>query len=320
VSIFKYNLKKKEGAMVDQKWKFIALVLLVMVGLQLCSQQQKMTAASREVNVERDATINTSVIRSPELPASLSFAGEPVPLHVADVAERLDRELLVNSYLHATTLLGLKRMQRYEPEIRAVLKQNDLPEDFIYLALAESLFGQVTSPAGAAGFWQLMPDTARGYGLIVNNEVDERFHVQKATIAAIKYLKSAKSRFGSWTNAAASYNRGMGGLSRALQQQGVDSYYDLYLNDETSRYMFRILALKEVLGNPGKYRFELPAAQGYQPLPTRSVKVTSTIADLPAFALEQGTNYKTLRLYNPWIKDYALTVPQGKEFELALPR
>lgn len=303
--------------MAQRNWKYIAITLIIVVGLQLLSQQQIMTAGSK--GIASAANVNTTVIRSPALPTALSFAGEPVPLHVPDVAERLDRELLVNSYLHATTLLGLKRMQRYEPEIRTILKENDIPEDFIYLALAESLFGQVTSPAGAAGFWQLMPDTARGYGLIVNSEVDERFHLRKATLAAIKYIKSAKSRFGSWTNAAASYNRGMGGLDRALQQQGVKSYYDLYLNDETFKYMFRILALKEILGNPEKYGFELPAGEGYQPLPTRAVKVTSTIPDLAAYALQQGTNYKTLRLYNPWIKDYTLTVAQGKEFELRLP-
>ncbi|MEJ8755950.1 lytic transglycosylase domain-containing protein [Pontibacter sp. H259] len=304
--------------MAHKNWKYVAVTLLIVVGIQLFSQQQLITAGSNGLALSRDVN-NTTVIRSPAVPTTLSFAGEPVPLHVPDVAERLDRELLVNSYLHATTLLGLKRMQRYEPEIKALLKENDIPEDFIYLALAESLFSQVTSPAGAAGFWQLMPDTARGYGLIVNSEVDERFHVRKATFAAIKYLKSAKSRFGSWTNAAASYNRGMGGIGRALQQQGVDNYYDLYLNDETSRYMFRILALKEILGNPQKYRFELSAGEGYQPLPTRTVKVTSTIPNLATYALEHGTNYKTLRLYNPWIKDYTLTVAQGKEFELMLP-
>ncbi len=306
--------------MTQRNWKYIAITLILVVGLQLFSRQQIMTAGGKDNASVADINSNAAVFRSPAVPNTLTFAGEPVPLQVPDVAERLDRELLVNSYLHATTLLGLKRMQRYEPEIKAILKEHDLPEDFIYLALAESLFGQVTSPAGAAGFWQLMPDTARGYGLIVNGEVDERFHVEKATLAAIKYLKSAKGRFGSWTNAAASYNRGMGGLGRALQQQGVNNYYDLYLNDETSRYMFRILALKEVLGNPQKYKFELPAGDGYQPLPTRTVKVTSTIADLPAFALQQGTNYKTLRLYNPWIKDYTLTVAQGKEFELKLPK
>ncbi|WP_299823929.1 lytic transglycosylase domain-containing protein [uncultured Pontibacter sp.] len=305
--------------MLQQFWKYVWVTLIILVALQLCSQQQIMPAGDVDVAAENDSALKP-VFSPPAVPSSLSFAGEPVPLHVPDVAERLDRELLVNSYLHATTLLGLKRMQRYMPEIKALLKENNIPEDFVYLALAESLFGQVTSPAGAAGFWQLMPDTARGYGLIVNGEVDERFHVRKATLAAVQYLKRARERFGSWTNAAASYNRGMAGLGRALERQGVNSYYDLYLNDETSRYMFRILALIEVLGNPKKYNFDLPAEHGYQPLPSRSVKVTATIADLPAFALQKGTNYKTLRLYNPWIKDYSLTVPQGKEFELKLPQ
>ena len=305
--------------MAQQKWKYIALTLLVVVAIQLFSQQQSMTAGSAAAAAGANVNLRP-VFSSPPVPAALSFAGEPVPLQVPDVAERLDRELLVNSYLHATTLLGLKRMQRYVPEIKSILQENDIPEDFIYLALAESLFGHVTSPAGAAGFWQLMPDTARGYGLLVNGEVDERFHVRKATLAAVKYLKRAKERFGSWTNAAASYNRGMAGLAQALERQGVSSYYDLYLNDETSRYMFRILALKEVLGNPQKYGFELPEAQGYDPLPSRTIRVSATVSDLPAFALEQGTNYKTLRLYNPWIKGYKLDVPPGKEFELQLPQ
>ncbi|MCX2741716.1 lytic transglycosylase domain-containing protein [Pontibacter anaerobius] len=306
--------------MAQQIWKYLGITLLIVLAVQLCSQQQIMTAGGMTAASETNVNALKPVFSPPAVPEALSFAGEPVPLHVPDVAERLDRELLVNSYLHATTLLGLKRMQRYVPEIKALLKENGIPEDFIYLALAESLFGHVTSPAGAAGFWQLMPDTARGYGLIVNGEVDERFHVQKATLAAVEYLKRAKERFGSWTNAAASYNRGMAGLGRALERQGVSSYYDLYLNDETSRYMFRILALKEVLGNPTKYGFEMTEEHGYMPLPARSVKVTSTISDLPAFALEQGTNYKTLRLYNPWVKDYRLTVPQGREFELKLPQ
>ncbi|MFD2245317.1 lytic transglycosylase domain-containing protein [Pontibacter ruber] len=306
--------------MEQQKWKYTALALLVVVALQLFSQQRNITAGSASATSGTNVNAIKPTFSSPPVPPALSFAGEPVPLHVQDVAERLDRELLVNSYLHATTLLGLKRMQRYVPEIKSILQENQVPEDFIYLALAESLFGHVTSPAGAAGFWQLMPDTARGYGLLVNGEVDERFHVRKATLAAIKYLKRAKERFGSWTNAAASYNRGMAGLAQALERQGVNSYYDLYLNDETSRYMFRILALKEVLGNPQKYGFELPVEQGYHPMHSRMVKVSSTLSDLPAFALEQGTNYKTLRLYNPWIKGYKLVVPQGKEFELMLPQ
>ncbi|RIJ42048.1 lytic transglycosylase domain-containing protein [Pontibacter oryzae] len=301
--------------MTQQIWKYVWITLIIAVALQQCSQQQVSFNTASKVTDEREKLL----LSPPPLPTAMSFAGEPVPLHIPDVAERLDRELLVNSYLHATTMLGLKRMQRYVPEIRAMLRDNNVPEDFIYLALAESLFGHVTSPAGAAGFWQLMPETARGYGLTVNKEVDERFHVQKATVAAIRYLKTARARFGSWTNAAASYNRGMAGLDRALDRQGVESYYDLYLNDETSRYMFRILALKEVLGNPQKYGFDLAEENGYQPLPYREMEVKSSISDLPAFAKAQGTNYKTLRLYNPWVKGYQLTVPDGKQYVLALP-
>ena len=304
--------------MAQRIWKYMSvtlmLVLILLMGIQ---QQGKLEAyATKGVGEVR---VTRQVFSPPPLPTTMTFAGEPVPLHLPDVSERLDRELLVNSYLHATTLLGLKRMQRYVPEIEATLKENGIPEDFIYLALAESLFGHVTSHAGAAGFWQLMPETARGYGLVVNGEVDERFHVRKATMAAIQYLKTAKRKFGSWTNAAASYNRGMGGLDRALERQGVNSYYDLHLNDETSRYMFRILALKEVLGNPTKYGFELSKESGYQPLPTRTLAVSSTVSDLPAFALEQGINYKTLRFYNPWIKSYRLSVPAGRTYVLELP-
>ncbi|QHL86484.1 transglycosylase SLT domain-containing protein [Nibribacter ruber] len=297
----------------QQIWKTLAIFFIISITLHLCSQQSLIK--EDEAGSFREGKI----FKAPSLPSAMTFAGEPVPLEVPDVAERLDRELLVNSYLHATSLLGLKRMQRYQDQIIQVLRENDIPEDFIYLALAESLFSPVTSPAGASGFWQLMPDTARGYGLLVNAEVDERFHVQKSTQAAIRYLKTARSKFGSWTNAAASYNRGMGGIDAALKRQGVSSYYDLFLNDETFRYMFRILALKEVLGNPTKYGFELPSDQGYKPLPTKTYTVRSTIEDLPAFALEQGTNYKTLRLYNPWIKGYKLTVAPGKEFVLDMP-
>lgn len=306
--------------MAQQIWKILVLFMVLAFSLHLCSQQMLPASSETDKSKTEEAVSKKQMFSSPTIPAAMTFAGEEVPLHVPDVAERLDRELLTNSYLHGSTLLALKRMQRYMPEIERMLRENDVPDDFKYLALAESLFGQVTSPAGASGFWQLMPDTARGYGMIVNSEVDERFHVEKATLAACRYLKSAKGRFGSWTNAAASYNRGMGGLDRAFKQQRVESYYDLYLNDETSRYMFRILALKEILGNPERYNFELKPEQGYKPLPSREVTVRSSISDLPKYALEQGTNYKTLKLYNPWIKGYELTVAQGKEFVLKLPK
>jgi membrane-bound lytic murein transglycosylase D len=303
----------------QQFLKYGWILVAILLGLQLCSHQSLNLNANPAEGNEKGFEVKRQIFTAPTLPDAITFAGEPVPLHVPDVAERLDRELLANTYLHTSTLMGLKRMQRYLPEIRQMLKDNDIPEDFVYLALAESLLSQVTSSAGASGFWQLMPDTARGYGMIVNGEVDERYHVQKATLAACRYLKTAKNKFGTWTNAAASYNRGMGGIERAMKQQGVSDYYDLYLNDETSRYMFRILALKEVLGDPQKYGFDLPESQGYKPLPFKSVTVRSTIPDLTTYALEQGINYKTLRLYNPWIRGYKLTVADGKEYVLKMP-
>ncbi|MDX5483065.1 MAG: transglycosylase SLT domain-containing protein [Hymenobacteraceae bacterium] len=299
--------------------KYGWILVAILLGLQLCSHQSLKLGATPNEGEDSKLEASRRMFSAPALPDAITFAGEPVPLHVPDVAERLDRELLANTYLHTSTLLALKRMQRYLPEIRQILKENDMHEDFIYLALAESLFGQVTSHAGASGFWQLMPDTARGYGMIVNSEVDERFHVQKSTVAACRYLKTAKNKFGNWTDAAASYNRGMAGLDKAMKHQKVNSFYDLYLNDETSRYIFRILALKEILGNPQKYGFDMPESHGYKPLPAKTVTVDKTIPDLIDFAHEQGTNYKTLRLYNPWIRGYKLTVPKDKEFVLQMP-
>ncbi len=276
--------------------KYLFFVACLLGVVNLCSQQ-----------VSPSQT--TSLGHRPfPLPKSLSFAGEPVPLEVPDVAERLDRELQSNAYFHSNVLLALKRLQRTLPEMERVLEANGLPADFKYVALAESLLGNVISPKGAVGVWQFMPATARELKLTINDEVDERYHFEKSTIAACNYFKKAKQRFGSWTNAAASYNRGMGGLQAALKAQKVTSYYDLYLNDETSRYLFRILALKEILENPKRYGFDLLQADTYANLPTRPVPITSTIEDLPQFALEQGTNYKTLRLQNPWLRGYKLTV------------
>lgn len=289
-------------------WKF-GFVMLCLSGAVLLSSQQ-----------EAPGPVYTRLYGSYPLPEQMSFAGEPVPLHIADVAERMDRELQSNAYFHSNTILALKRLTRFLPEIEALLREEGLPDDVKYVALAESLFGNVVSPAGAAGFWQLMPATARGAGLIINNEIDERYHLTKATRVAARYLKVARNKFNSWTSAAAAYNRGMGGLQKAMDTQRVSSFYDLYLNEETYRYIFRILALKEVMEHPVRYGFDTTRLHGYQPLPTRTVVVTETIDNLPQFALEQGTNYKTLRLYNPWIKGYRLTVSSAiPQYELRLP-
>ena len=298
----------------NYKAVFITIIVVLLVALGLSSHKL--------LQQNKSGTIITSNRYSaPPLPEKMSFAGEPVPLEIPDVAERLDRELLSNAYFHSNTILGVKRMYRHLPEIERQLKEHNIPDDFKYLALAESLFGNVTSPAGASGFWQLMPETAKGYGIRITPEVDERFHEAKATIAATKYLHQAKAKFGTWANVAASYNRGMTGLQNALDKQRVTSYYDLFLNDETSRYLFRILALKEVLENHEKYGFVIPEDSRYQHPQTRVVEVTSTIPDLVDFALAEGTNYKTLRLLNPWIRSYSLTVQPGEEkYELLMPK
>jgi membrane-bound lytic murein transglycosylase D len=290
-------------------WKF-GFVMICLSGAVLLSSQQ-----------EAESPVFSRLYGSYPLPRQMSFAGEPVPLHIPDVAERMDRELQSNAYFHSNTLLALKRLTRFLPEIEAQLREEGLPEDIKYVALAESLFGNVVSPQGAAGFWQLMPETARGSGIIINDEIDERYHLPKATTAAAGYLKKARDKFGSWTSAAASYNRGMNGLQKAMDTQRVTSFYDLYLNDETYRYVFRILALKEVLENPGRYGFDTTRLQGYQPLPARTLTVTESIDNLPQFALDQGLNYKTLKLYNPWIKAYKLTVSAAiPQYELRLPQ
>ncbi|QMU30100.1 lytic transglycosylase domain-containing protein [Adhaeribacter radiodurans] len=290
-------------------FKYLFFLACLLGVVNLCSQQ---------VNPNQLANLGH---RPFPLPKSLTFAGEPVPLEIPDVAERLDRELQSNAYFHSNVLLALKRMQRSLPEMERLLEANGLPADFKYVALAESLLGNVISPKGAVGVWQFMPPTARELKLTINNEVDERYHFEKSTIAASSYFKKAKQRFGSWTNAAASYNRGMGGLQAALKTQKVTSYYDLYLNEETSRYVFRILALKEIMENPKRYGFDLMQADAYPPVPIRSITINSTIEDLPQFALEQGINYKTLRLHNPWLKGYKLTVADTTAiYSLQLPQ
>jgi membrane-bound lytic murein transglycosylase D len=277
-------------------WKYLFLLACFLGVVNLCSQQVMPHLSGNAGH------------RPFPLPETISFAGEPVPLAIPDVAERLDRELQSAAYFHSNTFLALKRLQRHLPELDRLLRENGLHPDFKYVALAESLLSNVTSPKGAEGVWQIMPVTGKELKLKINSEVDERYHLEKSTIAASKYFKYAYKKFGSWTNAAASYNRGMGGLDAALKTQKVNSYYDLYLNDETARYLFRILALKEVLENPQRYGFNMMESDAYPEMPTRTLTVTSTIDNLPDFALAQGTNYKTLRLHNPWLRGYKLTV------------
>lgn len=252
-------------------------------------------------------------------PEAIDFAGEATPLQITDVKERLDRELLINANLDATTALILKRANRVFPIIEPILQQYGVPDDFKYLAVIESGLINAVSPSGAKGVWQFMPDTAKESGMEVNDIVDERYHLEKSTEAACKYFLAAKQRFGSWTLAAASYNGGMNGLSKKLDEQKVANYYDLGLTEETSRYVFRILALKEIMKQPAKYGFSLYPSDLYTLIPTKKIEVDSSITDLSTFALAQGINYKLLKIHNPWLRDKKLVNPLKKKYEIKIP-
>lgn len=254
-----------------------------------------------------------------DLPSDLSFAGESVPVKIPDVRERFDKELQINTYYHSNTIFLIKRANRWLPQIEKILKEHDIPTDFKYLPLIESNLLNAVSPKEAVGYWQILETSGKEFGLEISREVDERYDPIKATEAACKYLRRAYSKFGDWTLVAASYNRGMAGMQRALDDQKVSSYYDLYLNDETSRYVFRIMAIKEIIENPLKYGFRIKPQHLYQEEPLRFVEVDRTIKDLVDFAKEQGINYKLLKRHNPWLREESLTVRGGKTYLIAIP-
>lgn len=259
-------------------------------------------------------------IYSLPLPEKMDFAGENVPLEQWDVREKLDRELLVNTYWHSNTLLCIKRAHRWFPVIEPILRANGIPDDFKYLAMIESGFTNVISPAGATGYWQFMEVTAKDYGLEISEQVDERYHVEKSTQAACAYLKDAYTKYGSWALAAASYNMGIGGPVRQLERQQQSSYWDLLLNDETSRYVYRILAMKEIVNNADRYGFVIRPSDLYEPLLTRTVTVDTTIADLAEFAKGYNISYKQLKLYNPWLRQNYLKNKEKKSYEITVPQ
>lgn len=254
-----------------------------------------------------------------KLPSNLDFSGEAVPLDQPDIRERLDKELLVNTYWQSNMMLLLKRANKYFPTIEPILEEEGVPDDFKYLAVIESALENVSSPKGAKGFWQIMSGTAKEYGLEVNLNVDERYHVEKSTHVACAYLKKAKERLGSWTLAAASYNRGMYGTDRLLSKQLSENYYDLLLNSETSRYIFRILAVKEIMSNPRTYGFIFDAEDLYQPIPVRKIGLDTAIGNIAQFAKEQSINYKILKIHNPWLIQNHLNNRSRKYYEISIP-
>lgn len=253
------------------------------------------------------------------IPHDLNFCGEPAPVEDFEVRERLDREFLVNTYWQSQTLLLIKRSNRWLPAISRILKKNGIPDDFKYLAVVESGFQLNVSPKGAAGFWQFIPSTAEAYGLVINDEIDERYHFEKATEAACKFFKESYKTFGNWTLVAASFNLGITGIQKQLERQKVKSYYDLLLNEETGRYLFRVLAMKEILSNPDRYGFVIRKKDLYPSLPGKIMVVDSGITSLPDFAQRLGTNYKMLKYYNPWLKTDKLSNPEKRRHSLLIP-
>jgi len=260
-----------------------------------------------------------SLAISYDLPEAIDFAGEAVPLNRADLREQLDKELQINIYFHSNTIFLIKRANQWLPQMEPILKKYEIPEDFKYLPLIESGLLNAISPANAVGFWQIIKSAGKENGLEITKEVDERYDPIRSTEAACKYIRKAYERFGNWTLVAASYNRGMSGLDRALQKQKVNSYYDLFLNEETSRYVFRILAIKEIIENPERYGFKVDPTHLYQQDSVRYVTVDNTVTDLVDFALAQGTTYKLLKRYNPWLRDDRLTVKKNESYQIALP-
>ena len=253
-------------------------------------------------------------------PTEVDFADEGMPMEIPDVRERFDRELLVNANLHASTILIIKRANRAFKIIEPILEKNGVPNDFKYLAVIESSLINAVSPSGAKGVWQFMPATAKEIGMEVNDCVDERYHLEKSTEAACKFLLAAKEKFGSWTLAAASYNGGITGVNKQIDLQKVSNYYDLLLNEETSRYVFRILALKEIMKAPEKFGFAVPKQDLYELYPTRKLEIDSTVTNLADFAIRQGVNYKILKLYNPWLRDSKLDNKARKKYVIELPK
>jgi len=256
---------------------------------------------------------------APQLPNEEDLAGEVVPLDAFGVREQLDRELIVNTYHHSSTMLYFKRAARWFPVIEPILRENGLPEDLKYLAIIESGLAQVVSPAGAAGFWQFMKGTAPQYGLKVTRDVDERYHVEKATHAACAYLLESKDEFGTWALAAASYNMGKAGVRREMEEQGVETYWELHLNAETARYVYRLLAIKAIFEAPESFGFSIDEDALYEPYQTRTVWATSSIEDAAAFALREGANLKTLKTLNPWLRSNRLTIASGDSVAIAFP-
>lgn len=272
-------------------------------------------------NRSRQAGNNDSdtVIKLFKLPDSVSFAGEKMPLENFDSRESLERELLISAYRHSLTILNIKKANRYFSVISKILKEYNIPDDFKYLAVAESDLSNMVSSAGATGFWQIMPETGREEGMEINNEVDERYDIERSTRFACEYFLKSYSKYGNWTMAAASYNGGRNGIDDQIEIQGENNYYDLLLSEETARYIFRVVAYKLIITDPAHYGFAINKKDLYPEIKYYEVKVDSAVRDFSNFAKKFGTNYKILKFLNPWLRKPYLTNKQNKIYIIKIP-
>jgi membrane-bound lytic murein transglycosylase D len=294
----------------------IASVAIIIILLFVFSSERK----QKSDEAYNKAFAKKYKILTPSFPDSMSFAGEIVPLNNILVREYFDRELTINTFWHTNTILSIKRANRWFPVIEPILKENNIPDDFKYLALIESGLMNVVSPKGATGFWQFIEETGKIYGLEINKEVDERYHVEKSTHAACNYLKESFNEFKSWTLVAAAYNAGKRRISETIEKQKNNNYYDLLFNEETSRYVFRIVALKNIYENPAKYGFYIRESDLYPEIPVNEMSISTPVPDFVSFAKENGISYKVLKEFNPWLRAEHLTNLSGKTYIIKLPK
>ena len=299
--------------------RIIVLLSVIIVSFLFINADDHQVQEGINVKNEPNNSSHDYQIKALKIPKNLSFSGEKVQLEKTDILERIDRELLINTYWQSNALLWFKRTHKYFPIIEPILKEKGVPDDFKYLAVIESDLRNVTSPAGAKGMWQMLKGAARENGLEVNTNVDERYHLEKATQAACDYLIKSKKRLGSWTLAAAAYHGGNYGIVKKLKEQGVDNYYEVLAGENTERYIPRIVAAKEILSHPKKYGFQFDEEDLYELKPTYIVKVDTVITNIALFAKKFDTNYKELKMYNPWLRENKLNNKSRKLYEIKIP-
>ncbi len=302
--------------MTSKHFYFLGVAILLLVASQLFIHSTDLKSEDKLHQEQFNIKYSIFAIVQPE---GLNFAGEAIPIYSSEIWERIDKELLKNTYWQSNTMLYFKKAHKYFPIIEPILKEHNIPDDFKYLAVIESGLENLVSPSGAAGFWQIMKATGREHDLEINKEIDERYNLEKATVVACEYLQEAYNKFGTWTMAAASYNMGKNGVRRKIEEQASNNYYNLHLNSETSRYVFRIIAVKEIMQNPKKYGFMFREKDLYTMPNFKTIDVDSTIANLRDFATLYNINYKLLKQFNPWLRSTSLPDESRKRYTLKIP-